>query len=419
MGLLETLRNIEFEPTPMSMGLLQMGAQMLANSSNQPAPVSFGSVLGHGINGFTQGAGSVMQQRVEEDLKRAQIQHYKDLGSYYTAGGGKNAPHLVGTILGYDKDGNPIQVGYKSDASTVDLLGPMGLTAQPKNLDKGQFVKDGKVQLLPGYEDSSYRAEKAGESGKTDAQVIEYNGMDANGNPVNGAVARKGEVSPSGYGAPQVNIGASDPNALAEVLNNYPPNHPDRIAIENQLKANGEKLVPIRPGQNPVAIEAQKQAAQKQADNLTANQEKLPMIRDLTSTQIKHINELINHPGLKGVIGLPNGLSLIPGTKESDFKNRLDQINNEAFLSAFNELRGTGAISDAEGQKATSAKHRMQTATSEAAFKEAADEYVGILQKGISRAYAAAQGQQYKPENYATPPATQSPVSGFKVLEIK
>lgn len=82
MGLLETLRNIEFEPTPMSMGLLQMGAQMLANSSNQPAPVSFGSVLGHGINGFTQGAGSVMQQRLalqkmqdEKAFRNAQMQN--------------------------------------------------------------------------------------------------------------------------------------------------------------------------------------------------------------------------------------------------------------------------------------------------------------------------------------------------------
>jgi hypothetical protein len=54
-GLLESLKNIQFQPSAGNMGLLQMGAQMMANSGPSLTPTNFGTALGQGLNGFAQG----------------------------------------------------------------------------------------------------------------------------------------------------------------------------------------------------------------------------------------------------------------------------------------------------------------------------------------------------------------------------
>lgn len=81
MGLLDTLSNIEFKPTPMSLGLLNAGANMLQASNNQPRPVSLGNVLGQGLQGFNTGIGqgtaynqSQLENQQTDLLRRVQMQ---------------------------------------------------------------------------------------------------------------------------------------------------------------------------------------------------------------------------------------------------------------------------------------------------------------------------------------------------------
>lgn len=81
MGLLDSLSNIEFKPTPMSMGLINAGANMLQASNNQPRPVSLGSVLGQGLQGFTAGVGqgvgynqSQLENQQTDLLRQVQMQ---------------------------------------------------------------------------------------------------------------------------------------------------------------------------------------------------------------------------------------------------------------------------------------------------------------------------------------------------------
>jgi len=81
MGLLDTLSNIEFKPTPMSLGLLNAGANMLQASSNQPRPVSLGNVLGQGLQGFNTGIGqgtaynqSQLENQQTDLLRQVQMQ---------------------------------------------------------------------------------------------------------------------------------------------------------------------------------------------------------------------------------------------------------------------------------------------------------------------------------------------------------
>ena len=59
----------------------------------------------------------------------------------------------------------------------------------------------------------------------------------------------------------------------------------------------------------------------------------------------------------------------------------MDQIQGGAFLTAIDTLKGTGAITEVEGTKATAAKNRMATATSEKAFNDAAKKTAEGLNK--------------------------------------
>ena len=106
---------------------------------------------------------------------------------------------------------------------------------------------------------------------------------------------------------------------------------------------------------------------------------------------IKDIDAVLSHPELEsraGSKGFGQLAGAIPGTATRGLEKRVEQIKGEAFLNAFNMLRGGGAITDAEGKKATAAINRMDLSLSLKDFKEAADEAKAILKNGMERAQA-------------------------------
>jgi len=76
----------------------------------------------------------------------------------------------------------------------------------------------------------------------------------------------------------------------------------------------------------------------------------------------------------------------VPATPGYDYQNKVNQAKSGAFLTAIQQLRGMGSLSNAEGDTATKAVTRMNTATSEQAFLEALDDYEKIIDQGIARA---------------------------------
>ena len=83
--------------------------------------------------------------------------------------------------------------------------------------------------------------------------------------------------------------------------------------------------------------------------------------------------------------GLPSYLTPA-GSSASDFRVRLDQIKDRTFLQAFETLKGSGQITEKEGEKATSALNRMSTAQSEVEFIKAAREFEENLRTGMEMA---------------------------------
>lgn len=112
------------------------------------------------------------------------------------------------------------------------------------------------------------------------------------------------------------------------------------------------------------------------------------------------------HPGFSDAVGATwkPGFRFIPGTDAATFQTFQDQIEGTAFLSAFEALKGGGAISEKEGAKATAARLRMKTASDEKGYMEAAREFQEVVRKGVETARRRVPG--------AAAPAT----SGVKFL---
>ncbi|MBX5143213.1 hypothetical protein HJB79_31385 [Rhizobium lentis] len=114
--------------------------------------------------------------------------------------------------------------------------------------------------------------------------------------------------------------------------------------------------------------------------------------------------------------GMSSILNSVPGTGGYDFQNKVNAAKSGAFLTAIQQMRGLGSLSNAEGDAATKAITAMNTATSEEEFDRALGAYEQIVRQGMARAQARIQqsnGQVQAPPGIA-PPAPGSTSSGVK-----
>lgn len=121
--------------------------------------------------------------------------------------------------------------------------------------------------------------------------------------------------------------------------------------------------------------EGQGKAAAAAAGDYQSGQNALDLIGDLRTD-----------PNRQRGTGVSSVFNAVPGTAGYDFSTKVDQAKSGAFLSAIQQLRGMGALSNAEGATATAAVTRMNTSTSEEAFLEALDAYETIVKQGVDRA---------------------------------
>lgn len=129
----------------------------------------------------------------------------------------------------------------------------------------------------------------------------------------------------------------------------------------------------------------------------------LPTVINSTQQSIDLVDEMIKHPGRETATGLSGTLdprNYIGGTAAKDFQVRAKQIEGRTFLSAFDQLRGAGAITEAEGAKATAAMARLDRAQSDEEYLRSLNELKGILNKGmeIARQRAGQGGQSAAPQ---------------------
>lgn len=108
----------------------------------------------------------------------------------------------------------------------------------------------------------------------------------------------------------------------------------------------------------------QKAAQQARGKALGEAQANLPQAMQTGVDMVRNIDAVIDDPYLGWVTGMQssylNPLAYLPATPYArDTMSRIDQVRGQAFLQAFQSLKGGGQITEKEGQKAEQAVSRL------------------------------------------------------------
>lgn len=118
-------------------------------------------------------------------------------------------------------------------------------------------------------------------------------------------------------------------------------------------------------GQSLEAIPGGPAAAKQIEDQRTRDS-----AHDQTRQTIGTINRLMEHPGRQGATGTWNLGRLVPGSNAADFAAEVETLKAQTFLPMVQQLRGMGALSNAEGEKLNAAVGALRFDMSEKAFNE-------------------------------------------------
>lgn len=116
-------------------------------------------------------------------------------------------------------------------------------------------------------------------------------------------------------------------------------------------------------------------------------------------TMLGTLDRLGKHPGLSRSVGMTGMLPTIPGSDSANFQAELNTFQSQAFLPMVAQLKGMGALSDAEGKKLTAAVGALDPKMGEKAFRESVQR--------ITDDMSAAKGRMLTNGKSAMPQANQ------------
>lgn len=285
---------------------------------------------------------------------------------------------------------------------------------------KGMNFQDGRISAIPGYADFLTQQTLAQEIPK--AAAASAGRVNLRKNP-DGTETPVPELSENpilqrylGSGAPPAGRQVVTPDQQrgrdqeairilqAELQNpNLPPEQ--RAGVQRELaRMTAAQSMPgfptptsiLNPNMPRYGKTDEQAAAAKAAETRAVEQTKADVAPtaqkraalDAANYMYSVVDMAIKHPGRDTATGMSGTLdprNYLPGTNATNFKAILEQIKGSAFLQAFESLKGGGQITEVEGNKATNAIIRMQTAQSDDAFKSALEEFQGIIGRGIER----------------------------------
>ena len=360
-------------------------------------------------------------------------------------------------LKGYDSEGNALDdkqlIAFGGGKKELDIVG--GTYVNDRTGEVGRVVTDKKtgqsfIQTDTGRKPMAGFRPQSSTGTLTDmrARQIQELNIKLQGKtleekmailrPYNQALVGQGlpAIDPSEVGITAPQVGGGQAPAPAQAAPVAPgavsgPAVPGTPAVTGAVpvpQSRGPVTAPVAPGAPQPAgarrptmtdIEAGKTRAKEEAEvvgkdlgTVRANQPKTEEAADYLITKI---DELVTHPGFGFSVGIANAgpvplpgagrlAGMIPGTDTSDWNARFKEVQGRQFLQAVETMRGTGALSDTEGKAATAAVARMSTSQSEKEFKEAVNDFKGIIQRGVDNNRAKL-GQEPK---YGTPAASET-----------
>lgn len=102
------------------------------------------------------------------------------------------------------------------------------------------------------------------------------------------------------------------------------------------------------------------------------------------------LDRLSKHPGLARSVGVVGAFPTMPGSESANFKAELDTFQSQAFIPMVSQLKGMGALSDAEGKKLTAAVGALSPSMGEKAFRESVARITSDMNAARDRVSGAA-----------------------------
>lgn len=199
-------------------------------------------------------------------------------------------------------------------------------------------------------------------------------GQDAQGNTVLGVLGDDGSFKPVDTGGVNISTGV------------------DRVDLGTQwglLDKRSGQMVGTLPKENyqEAFDTASGTNDAKSAAEARAN---LPKVEDNATAILGMIESLSTDPYLDSMVGPVSGRLPNVSADAARVQSKMDQIGGQAFLQAFEILKGGGTITEIEGQKATEAIARLNTAQNPQDYRDALNELRSIVQRGVERARRSA-----------------------------
>lgn len=207
------------------------------------------------------------------------------------------------------------------------------------------------------------------------------------------------------FGGPQAPFAQQIVNEPGTQFRGKPPTQAPETAIPGSAKVPLKRVREEAAAQRKTPQETYEETrSTKQAESDVKFLDGIGAARESAQTALGVISSMIGdlqvvngqitqgkrppHPGFEDVIGATwrPGARFISGTNAADFDAYLEQVEGGAFLEAYERLKGTGQITEVEGQKATRAITRMKRSVSEPEFVKAAREFEGIIRSALARA---------------------------------
>ena len=208
------------------------------------------------------------------------------------------------------------------------------------------------------------------------ARTIET--TDANGRPVTLSVDEFnrpiGKAAPKPVEKKLADMGgtqmAYDPFGLGDGQQFKKTQSAESIA-SNATTMRGQNMTDARTRDfNAVQVEANniKRAEGQQTKDMTKGGQLASF-----DTMLGTLDRLGSHPGLARSVGIPGVFPTMPGSDSANFQAELESFQSQAFIPMVSQLKGMGALSDAEGKKLTAAVGALNPRMGEKAFRESVD----------------------------------------------
>lgn len=154
------------------------------------------------------------------------------------------------------------------------------------------------------------------------------------------------------------------------------------FVLINQMTGQTIGVIP-----KDVAGKEQQEALGQAAGKAEAD---LPRVTANAERALQTIEAIRNHPGKQYGVGAAGVVPGVPGTAQRGFVNLVDQAKGQTFLEAFNSLKGGGAITEAEGARATQALARLDRAQRPEDFEAALADLEAVVRRGLATAQSNA-----------------------------